>query len=164
MKRARLTALGLAAAVGLCGCSSAGGGDHDSKESGVAPDPTCGARAEAVSAGLQKVSAGGYVFELTALEPALPVQSAAPPGNTWTESVTDPAGAPVTGGTLFVTSYMPDHTHSGPPAVGVEQGGGVYVVDGLVLPMPAFYAITSTLTLESGAKESVAVSLCLSTS
>ncbi len=162
MIRARLPALSLAAAIALWGCSSSGG-DHDSRES-VASDPTCGGRAEAVSAGLSKVSAGGYVFELTALAPALPVQSAGPPGNDWTVSVTDTEGTPVTGGTLVVTSYMPDHAHSGPPAVAVEQGDGVYELDGLVLPMPALYAITETLTLPSGVKESVVVSLCMSTS
>ncbi|MET0794401.1 MAG: FixH family protein, partial [Polyangiaceae bacterium] len=84
--------------------------------------------------------------------------------NTWTVSVTDPEGDPVSGGTLLITSYMPDHAHSGPPAVAIEQGDGVYEVDGLVLPMPALYAITETLTLPSGAKESVVVSLCMSSS
>ena len=162
MSCVRSAVWGLVTVVGLCGCSSSS--DHQATQSGISSDPTCGGRAEAVSAGLSQVSADGYVFALTALEPAEPVQSAGPPGNTWTISVTDPNGMPASGGALIVTSYMPDHGHSGPPAVAVEHADGVYEVDGLVLPMPALYAITPTLTLPSGTKESVVISLCMSSS
>lgn len=163
MTRVRLSMWGLALSIALGGCSNASS-DHGSAESGVVSDPTCGGRAEVVAAGLRKISAGGYAFELTALDPAVPVQSAGPPGNHWTLSVSDPDGLPVSGGTLIITSYMPDHAHSGPPAVAVERGQGIYEVDALVLPMPALYAITSILTLPGGEKESVVLSLCMSSS
>ncbi len=117
-----------------------------------------------MSAGLLRVSPSGYAFELTALEPSVPVQSAGPPGNDWTVTVTDPEGAPVLDGALVVTSYMPDHAHSGPPAVGVARGDGAFEIAPLILPMPALYSITLTLTLDSGAQESVAVPLCMSAS
>ena len=162
MIRARLPAACFALGLALWGCSHAPS-DHGSAESGVS-DSTCSNRGESVSAGFRKVSAGGDAFVLTALDPAVPVQSAGPPGNHWTLAVSDSDGRPVSGGALLVTSYMPDHAHSGPPAVGVERAEGVYEVEDLVLTMPALYAITCILTLPSGARESVVVSLCMSSS
>jgi hypothetical protein len=163
MRHGRLVALGVSIAASVTGCASSSGADarQDPTESDASD---CAGRAEPVAAGLSKVSAGGYVFVLTALEPAVPVQSPGPPGNTWTVSIADPAGNPVTGATLLVTSYMPDHAHSGPPAPAIEVGGGAYEVDSLILPMPALYQITSTLTLPDGTRESVVTSLCTSAS
>ena len=84
-------------------------------------------------------------------------------GTRWTVSIADPSGAPVTGAVLQVSSYMPDHGHYAPTAVAIEQGGGVYRIDDLILPMPGLYAITLALSLSSGEKESVALSLCMTT-
>lgn len=163
MSRSRAALRALTAAVACVACSShASSPDPSSALDSDAGD--CSDRAGTVSAGLREVSSDGYVFELTALTPDAAVQSAGPPGNTWTFSVTDRDGAPVSGGALVVTSYMPDHGHSGPPAVAVERDPGTYEVDDLVLPMPALYQITPTLTLASGERESVVVTLCLNPS
>jgi hypothetical protein len=59
---------------------------------------------------------------------------------------------------------MPDHGHYAPTAVALEQGGGTYRVEDLILPMPGLYTITATLTTASRQKESAAFSLCLSSS
>lgn len=157
-------ALGSALAVTALGCSSSADANDDRQAAvNQAPPDTsdCASRAEGVSAGLSKPSMGGVAFTLTALAPAVPVQSAGAPGNTWTVSLADAQGAPVTGAVLQVSSYMPDHGHYAPTAVAVEQGGGVYEIDDLVLPMPGLYDITLTASLSSGSKESVALSLCM---
>jgi hypothetical protein len=160
-------ALGVSLAATVLGCSSQSdaGEQNQTTSNNVESDAgDCTTRAEGVTQGLSKVSSGGYSFTLTALVPAQPVQSSGQPGNTWTVSITDPSGAPVTGAVLQISSYMPDHGHYAPTAVAVEQGGGVYQVDDLVLPMPGLYAITLSLALTSGAKESVVLSLCMTTS
>jgi len=165
--RGRWVALGVSIAAGVSGCASKSDAHEssDATASGASSDSgDCAARAEPVSAGSTSVSAGGYAFELSALTPASPVQSAGPPGNDWMVTITDPEGAPVLDGALLVTSYMPDHGHSGPPAVGVARGAGNYEIAPLVLPMPALYAITLSLTLASGGKESVIIPLCMSAS
>ena len=64
-------------------------------------------------------------------------------------------------GALNVTSYMPDHGHAGPPTLGVETEPGVYDVENLVFPMPAFYAVGFGLTLDANVKESAAIYLCV---
>jgi MYXO-CTERM domain-containing protein len=160
-------ALGVSLAATVLGCSSksdAGEANQTTSNNVEADAGDCTSRAEGVTQGLNKVSSGGYSFTLTALDPAQPVQSSGQPGNTWTISIADPSGAPVTGAVLQISSYMPDHGHYAPTAVAVEQGGGVYQVDDLVLPMPGLYAVTLSLSLTSSEKESVALSLCMTTS
>jgi hypothetical protein len=160
-------ALGLSFAATVLGCSSksdAGEANQTTTNNVQADAGDCSARAEGVTLGLNKLSSNGYSFTLTALDPAQPVQSSGQPGNTWTISIADPTGSPVTGAVLQISSYMPDHGHYAPTAVAVEQGGGVYQVDDLVLPMPGLYDITLSLSLTSREKESVALSLCMTTS
>lgn len=121
----------------------------------------CGGRAEPVVGGMRKVSEQGYSFELSKLEPSVPVQSDSTPGNHWTVLVTDPDGAQVTGASLSITTYMPDHGHSGPPAAAVETSDGSYDVADLVFPMPTLYTVSLILTLAGGEKQTVSLSLCL---
>jgi hypothetical protein len=133
------------------------------------PDPTlgdCDGRApDALNAGNTYTSDGGYAFELMDLDPSMPVQSDSAPGNHWTVKITDPFGASVTGGAcLTITTLMPDHGHSGPPAVGVEtiEGSGVYDVTDLRLTMPTLFTVSFVLTVpapgsgECGSKDFVA--------
>jgi len=159
--------LGVSLSASLLGCASkseAADGQPAASSAAPAESGACLKRAEGVSAGLSKLSSGGYSFTLTALEPSEPVQSSGDPGNTWSLSIADASGAPVTGATLQISSFMPDHGHYAPTAVALEQGGGTYRVEDLILPMPGLYAITATLTTAGGQKESAAFSLCLSTS
>jgi MYXO-CTERM domain-containing protein len=168
--RRNFLALGVPLAATLLGCSSSSD-NTQSQQAATNQAPTdttdtddCTTRAEGVSAGMSKVSSGGYTFSVMTLDPADPVQSEGPPGNTWTVSIADASGAPVTGAILQVSSYMPDHGHYAPTAVAVEQGGGVYQIESLILPMPGLYAITLSASLADGSKESAAYSLCMTTS
>ncbi len=150
----------------LLGCSSkpdAGDASQTAINEAPADAGDCTTRAEGVTAGLAKTSTGGYAFTVTALAPSEPVQSEGAPGNTWTVSIADSSGAPVTGAVLQVSSYMPDHGHYAPTAVAIEKGAGVYEIDDLVLPMPGLYDITLGASLSSGSKESVALTLCMTT-
>lgn len=121
----------------------------------------CDGRAEVVSAGLTTVSAQGYSFTLSELEPRLPVQSDGPPGNHWTIAITDPDGAKVAKASLLLTTYMPDHGHAGRSAPAVETLDGSYDVAELVFPMPTLYTISLLLTLASGEKQTATILLCL---
>lgn len=121
----------------------------------------CDGRAAPITAGVTVHSEGGYAFELSELSPSQPVQSDSPPGNHWTLTITDPNGAKVTGATLVVNEYMPDHDHPGSPAVGIESGDGRYDVSDLILSMPTLYALTFILTLADGQKQTASLMLCL---
>ncbi len=165
--RTGVFALGASLAAALAGCSSKSepSDSNQAASSGVSTDGgDCTADQGSVSAGQSLVSKGGYNFTLTALAPAAPVQSVEPPGNTWTLSLTDPSGAPVTGATIVETSAMPEHMHSTTPGAVIEQGGGAYELDDLVLPMPGLYSITFDFSPSSGDTESVAFPLCMITS
>lgn len=147
--------------VGASACSS-------NETPGPSPVPSygdCEGRAEALSAGMSVASEQGYGFELSQLDPQIPVQSDSPPGNHWTVTVSDPSGAKVTGAALAVNSYMPDHGHSGPAAVGVEsiEGSGSYDVTELVFPMPTLFSVSFVLTLPGGEKQTATLMLCLET-
>lgn len=151
----RGTALLAALALTFSGCSS------DETPSPAPMPGDCDGRAEAVSAGMTKVSDQGYSFELEKLEPSVPVQSDSTPGNHWTVVISDPDGAKVTGASLSITSYMPDHGHPGPPAAAVETSEGTYDVAELVFPMPTLYTVTLILTLPNGQKQTATLTLCL---
>ena len=150
---ALLSTLVLGAAAG---CASSGTSSKPGAEPG-----DCAARTEPLAPGVSRVSDGGYTFTLQTLEPSTPIQSDGPPGNHWTVTVTDPHGAPVTGAALLLTSYMPDHGHSGPPAAASEASDGSYDILDLVFPMPALYLVTLLLTLTDGQKQTVTLELCL---
>jgi hypothetical protein len=165
--RTGVFALGATLAAALAGCSSKAepNSGNQATTSGVSADGgDCTADQGSVSAGLSQVSRGGYNFTLTALAPSAPVQSVEPPGNTWTISVMDPSGAPVTGATIVETSVMPQHMHSTTPGAVIEQGGGIYQLEDLVLPMPGLYSITLDFSPASGVTESVVFPLCMITS
>lgn len=156
-----LGALALALAFGLAGCSS-NQDEHsnDANASGGAAASDCAARAESLAVGLSKTSPSGARFTLTAMAPAMPVQSPGPPGNTWSVEIEDANAAPLSGA-LNVTTYMPDHGHSGPPTIGVESSAGLYAIDELVFPMPALYQVSLSLSRSGAAKESVSIAVCV---
>lgn len=155
-RRPWLFAACLVAGAVLGACSS-----DDAPGAQTTPLGDCGGRAEPLALGTRVTSDGGYAFELSALEPLQPVQSDGPPGNHWTVTVTDPSGAKVSGATLALNTYMPDHGHSGPPAAAVETTEGSYDVSELLFPMPTLYSVSLLLTLADGHKESASLMLCL---
>ena len=144
--------------VGLGACSS-----DDGPGSKPAALGDCGGRAQPIAAGMVVTSEQGYAFELSELEPSAPVQSASPPGNHWTVTITDPSGAKVTGATLAINTYMPDHMHPGKSAAGVElsEGSGVYDVVDLEFAMPTLFSVSLLLTLKGEASPTQIASLML---
>lgn len=128
---------------------------------GAAGVDDCAGRGESITAGMSRASTQGYEFELTELNPEPPVQSSTSPGNHWLVRVTDPNGDAVTGATLNIATFMPDHGHSGPPAAAVEAGDGNYSVDELLFPMPGLYRVTLSLAPASGDRQSVELMMCL---
>ena len=89
---------------------------------------------------LDKPSAAGRYH--VALSPP-----AAPPAvnqlHSWTVSVTDAAGSPVTGARLAVDGGMPQHGHGLPtrPRVTREIERGTYLVEGMKFSMPGWWDI-----------------------
>ncbi|HEY2405794.1 MAG TPA: MYXO-CTERM sorting domain-containing protein [Polyangiaceae bacterium] len=151
----------VAGAAGLFGCSSKSDTAASSANGVMSSQADCAAQGETLTPGFTTTSSDGYTFVLTSLDPPEPVISSGAPGNTWKLQIDDNAGAPVAGGGLLVSSFMPAHGHSAPEAVGVDLGGGSYEVDSLILPMPGLYDITLALTpTGGGTQESAALTLC----
>ena len=125
----------------------------------------CGGRAGPLAAGMIVTSEQGYAFELSQLEPSIPVQSDSPPGNHWTVTITDPSGTKVTGATLAINTYMPDHMHPGYSATGVEtsEASGIYDVIDLVFAMPTLYSVSLQLALkgEKAPTQIASLMLCM---
>ena len=156
----RLSGLTVLAAILSLGCSNDGPGNPAETEGDAAQ---CGGRGDPVYAGLVKSSSGGYSFEVLALEPETPIISQAEPGNTWTLAVADAAGEALSGASMTVSTFMPDHNHAGPSAVGIEQQPGVYLIEDLLLPMPALYAVTVKVRPAGASQdEDVSYSICIS--
>jgi hypothetical protein len=156
MLRAGLRWLGLwlALSASACASKSEGAGSH-------AGAGDCSARADPLAVGLSKLSSNGTRFELVQLSPAIPVQSTTAPGNSWSVALHDVEGAPLRGGALDVTTYMPDHGHAGPSSLGLESADGIYTVDALLFPMPALYAVTLSLIRQDTERTSVSVFVCV---
>jgi hypothetical protein len=89
----------------------------------------------------------------------------APPAkneNSWTLKLTDTHGNPITGATLAVAPFMPDHGH-GPPALPLwmEMGGGTYVINQIDFFMPGIWQVTFTITPTSGPADSLVFTFCV---
>jgi hypothetical protein len=150
----------LPAATLILGCASDGPGNPDTTEGDAA---MCGGRGDPFHVGLVKTSSGGFSFEMLELVPAPPIISQAEPGNTWTIAVSDASGEPLTGASMMVNTFMPDHKHPGPSSVGIQQQPGVYRIEGLLLPMPALYEVSVTVRPAGASEdEDVSYSICIS--
>lgn len=156
MSSSRVTAatLVLALALGLgVGCSDGGGDD------GATYNCEAETRDEQYLAGMQKTGTGGVQVTLTSATPA-------PPGrddNTW---VVDLAmgGAPLTGATVKVTPFMPDHRHGTSVAVVVTPDAataGRYELSPINLWMPGLWEITIDVTPVGGQRDSVVFRFCI---
>jgi hypothetical protein len=150
-----LAALGLgslAAVTGACG-----GDDHDDGSA----EYNCEAetRDEQFLAGMQKLAPGGTLVSLMSAMPA-------PPGrddNTWEIDVAR-EGAPLTGATVRVTPFMPDHRHgtSVPVVVTpVAETPGRYELSPINLWMPGLWEITIDVTPSGGTRDSVVFRFCI---
>ena len=82
-----------------------------------------------------------------------------PPMNrlhSWTLTVTDPAGGPVTGARISIDGDMPEHGHGLPtePEVTGETAPGSYLVEGVKFSMPGWWEMT--FHIKSGGREDMA--------
>ena len=143
------------AALACSGC----GNDSAGTPSGDTQDE-CRGRAVTVQVGSSETSSGGYVFEILELDPDPPILSQSEPGNTWKLGLTDAAGTAVSDASIVVRSRMPDHNHDVPEAFGVQQAPGVYAIESLLLPMPAYYELTVEARV-GDATEAVRFKLCI---
>ena len=112
--------------------------------------------------GLEHAGKSGQLdFKLMSATPA-------PPGfndNTWVVQVNAMAagvvGAPVTGATITVTPFMPDHQHGTPiRALVTEMAGGQYKLSPINLWMPGYWEITLDVQTAS-AHDTVVYKFCI---
>jgi YtkA-like len=156
----RLQALALLAGAGACTTSSPGegsGGSGTAQQSVCATDP----RAEIYEVGLSATSADGSLkVSFMHADPAPPAKVN---DNTWTVRITDRRGAPVTGATITVVPFMPDHGHGSAivPQVTSMSAAGVYQVSSLDLFMPGIWTSTFTVMQTSGPLETVVFTFCV---
>jgi hypothetical protein len=128
--------------VGACSSSSA----SDAADSG-APVDLCAtdSRAQTFTAGMAEPGASGtYSVKLASINPN-PVFKG---NNAWTIQVVDKSGAPVTGATITVKPFMPDHGHGSSitPQVAAGSNPGSYDVTLLNLFMPGIWTVTVVVT------------------
>lgn len=102
------------------------------------------ARADVFTLGLSKALPNGHAVRLVAATPSPPVKG----DNTWTVELVDGAGKPVSGATITVVPFMPDHGHgtATAPAVTPEGGPGKYRISNMNLPMAGYWDITLSVT------------------
>ena len=81
--------------------------------------------------------------------------------HSWTLSVTDQDGAPVTGAEIAIKGGMPQHNHGLATAPTIEPAGeGRYLLQGLRFHMMGYWELE--LTIDDGnAKDSVVIALTL---
>lgn len=162
---------GMAATVAAGGA----GGERETPEGGAPGEPMFGGAAGAAAGGFASIACSDETravayqpgLELVSEELGLRLtllESRPSPrvGNLrWTLQVLDAEGAPVTGATLKVSPFMPDHHHGSPliPTV-KESGEGVYVATPINLTMPGFWRTTVRVTTDAWT-DVVIIPLCI---
>jgi hypothetical protein len=144
--------------MGACSSSSPTGnssGQQTSQGSICNNDP----RGMTYAIGLSATSANGLMkASFRDATPAPPAKNE----NSWTLKLTDAHGNPITGATLAVVPFMPDHGH-GPPAqpLWMEMGGGSYIINQIDFFMPGIWQVTFTITPTLGPADSLVFTFCV---
>lgn len=142
-----MRSLTVAAAVAAAGCTGGGddglaldGGDTDVVEN---PNQDCTGSETYVAGVSHPSTVSGATVAVMQAAPTPPDVG----DNAWTVSVTDSAGAPVTGLAPVVTPWMPLHNHGLTPATygATESAPGEYDVDVFDLIMPGLWQFTIDL-------------------
>lgn len=144
---------------GLLGACS-GGGDTPAPDAGY--NCELETRDDEFIAGIEKVSDGGVAVRIMESTPAPPVRG----DNVFQLELAGPGGAPLTGNTVKVTPFMPDHQHGSPIAVEVTAGAadGEYQAAPVNLWMPGLWEITVDATPDGGGiadRERVVFRFCI---
>lgn len=159
-KTCALRSLACAALFALAACKSSAtasgvadaGGSLDASV-GCANDP----RGETYTPNLQHTGKAGLLhFTLVKSEPAPPIKG----NNTWTLELSNKSGTALTGATLKVTPYMPDHGHGTSVKAQITESSSGYQIAPLYLFMGGIWQVTIEAT--SGAQsDSTVFSFCI---
>lgn len=150
MRRTTLLALALAAVSQVAACS---GGHEGHADAGDAVNCATETRDDEFVVGLQKTgTAGALDFQLMTASPAPPARG----DNTWvvqvSQMVNGVVGSPVSGASIIVTPFMPDHEHGTPIQAEVTPmaTAGQYELSPINLWMPGLWETTLSVTSASG--------------
>jgi hypothetical protein len=114
-------------------------------------------KAEVYAAGMKQSGDGSKLsFVLVSSDPGPPLRGT----NTWKVKVLDTAGQPVTGATLTVTPFMPEHGHGSQVVPTVTAEGDQYEITNLYLFMPGLWQIT-VKAVSGGTTDSAAFTFCV---
>lgn len=139
----------------VAGC---GGGDDDD---GAVEPVNCAdePRADIYVANMDKIGEGGQLgFVLVSSDPGPPAKG----DNEWVIEVVDGDDQPVSGATITVTPFMPDHGHGTPIDVVVtpDDGDGRYGVGPVNLWMPGLWEVTVDAQSSAG-DDSAVFAFCI---
>ena len=140
-------------------CSSSSSGDAVDAS---APAALCAtdSRAQTYASGMeQKGSAGTFEIKLLSITPAPAFKG----NNAWTIQVVDTSGAPVSGATIKVNPFMPDHGHGSSitPQIAPGSDPGTYDITLLNLFMPGIWTVTIVVTSSSGVSDQSVFTFCI---
>ncbi len=140
----------LPAILMLAGCSASA---PDAGTVGCETNPA----AQTYTAGMKQPGDGNKLsFQLVSSDPGPPLRGT----NTWEVKLLDGSGQPVTGATITVTPYMPEHGHGSQVVPTVAADGDQYEITNLYLFMPGLWKITLQAT--SGATtDTAAFTFCV---
>jgi len=123
----------ISALLVCCACS--GGGAMDAGLVGCEMDPT----AQTYAAGMMQAGMNGKLsFQLMSSDPGPPLRGT----NVWELKVLDSMGQPVSGATLTVTPFMPEHGHGSSVVPTVSPDSDNYKISNLYLFMPGLWRVT----------------------
>ncbi len=127
------------------GSSTAGGGGGGEGGGGGSVPATCGSSVatDDYVAGVTKVGDNEYTVVLLESDPAPPFEG----DNRWTVRVLDPGGEPLSGLTIEVYPFMPDHGHGTAVQAVVTpvSPDGTYEIEPLNLFMSGVWVVRLTL-------------------
>jgi hypothetical protein len=143
----------------LAACGSASGGG-----AGGAPGTTVtvctGLPTQTYADGLSATSMDGSVtMSFASASPAPPAEGL----NAWTVKLTTASGAPITGATIALKPFMPQHGHGASviPTITPMTTEGMFQVDDIDFFMPGIWTNTFTITPTSGPAETVVFAFCV---
>lgn len=146
--------------LGLSACASKDPGTPTAAVDAGPGNITCTTdpRAMTYTANMAQMGTSGmYKFVLAQSDPAPPAKGT----NTWTLKLTDASQNNVTGATIDVLPYMPDHMHGTSVDASVTPNAdGTYTVTPLYLFMPGIWTITFTAHIGTVTDKSV-FSFCI---
>ena len=143
-------AAAIAVSLGACG--------HEEHPDGAEVNCDLETRDDTYVANLEKAGSDVTV--------ALMESTPAPPAkndNTWRVRVVDVNGAPLSGLSLAVTPWMPDHGHGTlvAPVVTEQAEAGEYLIEPVNLRMPGLWDVTVEVSDGTGLEDEVMFSFCI---